>query len=300
MSAVLVDPKLEAPELRSRLFQGDIAVFGRLSAVVEMVEHARRSLTELFYPHPPQEIHRHLGPDEMARLLIEWKPRFIHHPLSKELTRKIVKEVGFDPEDSYYDVPKPRTSFPQGHLSDGIAKAFPWHRDTWYAAPSQQLNWWLPIFPLSEFNAMSFDRSAFAESVPNDSDEFDYDRRSQERKQVAKLVAGAQRSDPGANRWTPREDLVLLPEPGGLILFSACHLHRSIPNLSGVSRYSIDFRTVNVSDISAGRGGPMVDVRCTGSAIRDFHSVAANEPIPELAASACVRAHTAQVVSELV
>ena len=40
---------------------------------------------------------------------------------SRELVRAIIAEAGFDPGHTHYDVPKPRTSFPQGHLTTGIA-----------------------------------------------------------------------------------------------------------------------------------------------------------------------------------
>ena len=36
----------------------------------------------------------------------------------------------------------------------------------------------------------------------------------------------------------------------------------------------MDFRTVFVPDLVAGRGAPLVDVNCTGTAIRDFVNVA--------------------------
>ena len=67
-------------------------------------------------------------------------------PTSKELVGAIIREAGFCAEGTHYDVPKPRTSFPVDHLTTGIAYAFPWHRDVWYGAPAQQINWWLPVF----------------------------------------------------------------------------------------------------------------------------------------------------------
>jgi hypothetical protein len=59
-----------------------------------------------------------------------------------------------------------------------------------------------------------------------------------------------------------------------VLLFSGNQLHASTPNTSGLSRYSVDFRTVSVPDLMAGRGASLVDAYCTGTAIRDFVSVA--------------------------
>jgi hypothetical protein len=58
------------------------------------------------------------------------------------------------------------------------------------------------------------------------------------------------------------------------LLFSGNQLHASILNTSGRARFSVDFRTVDVADLMTGRGAPLLDVHCTGAAIRDFINVA--------------------------
>jgi ectoine hydroxylase-related dioxygenase (phytanoyl-CoA dioxygenase family) len=67
-------------------------------------------------------------------------------------------------------------------------------------------------------------------------------------------------------------DVIPLPAPGEVLLFSGAQLHASIPNTSGLARYSVDFRTVNTTDLHAGLGAALVDADCTGTAIRDFVS----------------------------
>ena len=134
----------------SRSTSGDLVILTRLRALEEFVEYTREELTELFAPHDPEHVHEHIEPAEMAKILGVWKPRWIHAERSRDLVRAIIAEAGFPPEFTHYDVPKPRTSFPAGHLTTGIAFAFPWHRDVWYSAPAQQINWWLPIFPVRE------------------------------------------------------------------------------------------------------------------------------------------------------
>ena len=79
---------------------------------------------------------------------------------------------------------------------------------------------------------------------------------------------------PEALDHQPGHELVILPAPGEVLLFSGAQLHASIPNTSGRARFSVDFRTVDVGDLMAGRGAPLVDVHCTGTAIRDFINVA--------------------------
>ena len=127
----------------------------------------------------------------MARLLGSWKPRFIHSPHIEELVGKIIREIGTsEPRGTHYDLPKPRTSFPVGHLTTGIAYAFPWHRDVWYSAPAQQINWWLPVFPRPRDNAMRFDLQSFDRAVTNSSDGFDYYQNNAARLTTATQILG--------------------------------------------------------------------------------------------------------------
>jgi hypothetical protein len=274
MTTMLIDPDLSGDELRSQIYGGNLVILTRLQALADFVEYTRGELTELFSPHDPEHVHEDIDPHEMARILGAWKPRFIHSDRSRKLVRAIISEAGFLAEQTHYDLPKPRTSFPVGHLTTGVAFAFPWHRDVWYAAPAQQVNWWLPIFPVREDNAMSFDLASFNRAVPNSSDTFDYYENNASRLTTATQVTRERQARPGALDHRPGQELIILPAPGEVLLFSGAQLHTSIPNTSGRARFSVDFRTVDVSDLMAGRGAPLADVHCTGTAIRDFVNVA--------------------------
>jgi hypothetical protein len=270
---IFVDPQVTGDELRQRLYEGNLVILTRLPAVSDLVAHTREQLVELFKPHDPEHAHEYVEPAEMARLLGAWKPSFIHSDRSEKLVRDIITQAGLPAEHTHYDVPKPRTSFPVGHLTTGVAFAFPWHRDVWYSAPAQQLNWWLPIYEARPDNSMSFDLQCFDKAVPNSSDTFDYYEINAQRLTTAAQVGQERQSRPGAIDHTPQHELVVLPSPGSVLLFSGAQLHTSIPNTSGLARYSIDFRTVDARDLVAGRGAPLADVHSTGTAVRDFHRV---------------------------
>jgi ectoine hydroxylase-related dioxygenase (phytanoyl-CoA dioxygenase family) len=62
----------------------------------------------------------------------------------------------------------------------------------------------------------------------------------------------------------------VVPEVGGVMLFSGNQLHSTVPNTSGRTRFSIDFRTVNIDDVITRREPPNVDSECTGTSLRDF------------------------------
>ena len=122
--SVLVDPDLSAPELRQSAYDGNVVILTTLRSVGSLVDHVREQLLDLYAPYEPEYAHEHIDKTEMAKLLDDWKPRFIHSPKSKELVRAIIREAGFPAGETHYDLPKPRTSFPAGHLTTGIADAF--------------------------------------------------------------------------------------------------------------------------------------------------------------------------------
>lgn len=271
--AVYIDLTVSPERLRGTIYAGNVVVLSRLKAVIDFVDYTREQLLNLFAPHDPELAHEHFGPAEIAKMLGSWKPRFIHDDRSKDFVCAIIEEAGLSRARTHFDVPKPRTAFPVGHLTTGVAFAFPWHRDTWYSAPAQQINWWLPVYPVSENNAMSFDFHSFGRDVANNSSAFDYYVNNAGRFTTAQQVTKETQVRPGAVDHQPAREEIILPAPGEILLFSGAQLHKTIPNTSGRSRFSVDFRTVDVDDLLAGRGAVTVDAHCTGTSIRDFRNV---------------------------
>ncbi len=270
---IMIDPDLQEDALRQALYDGKLIVLTQLQAVSDLVDYTREQLTELFAPYDPEHAHEHIEPAGMARLLGAWKPKWIHSDTSKKLVCDIITQAGLPAEFTHFDVPRPRTSFPVGHLTTGVAAAFPWHRDSWYSAPFQQLNWWLPVFPIQDDNAMAFDLNSFRQAVPNTSATFDYYRNNTQRLTAAQNVTKDEQARPGAIDHKAAQELIVLPSPGAVLLFAGAQLHTSIPNTSGRARYSVDFRTVDARDLLADRGAPVLDAYCTGTAIRDFVNI---------------------------
>jgi len=159
-----------------------------------------------------------------------------------------------------------------GYLTSGVGYAHHPHRDTWYSAPLQQINWWVPIYDIDTEQSMAFHPEYFDKPIKNGSDSFNYyEWNSVGRKDAAKQIKADTRKQP-----KPEQEIELDPqlrivcEPGGIILFSAAHLHSAVPNISGRSRYSIDFRTVNAVDLREGVAAANLDSECTGTSLRDF------------------------------
>ena len=282
-NTVYLDPPLEDDARRRAIFQGQLFVYSPVPGALALVEHARELIEDAFGGRDPRIAQHDMPVDEYAALLADLKPRFIHHPRSKACISQMLVELGADPEKTYFDVPRMRTSTSDGYLTTGIAYAFHPHRDTWYSAPMCQLNWWLPIYDVEPDNILAFHPRYFETPVANSSEEYNYyEWNATSRKDAAKHIGVDTRKQPKALEPIEADPQIrLVTPPGGTIIFSAAQLHSSVENTSGVTRFSIDFRTVNIDDVATGLGAPNVDSRCTGTTMRDYIRVSDQSRIPD-------------------
>ncbi|MFI6502176.1 hypothetical protein [Nonomuraea typhae] len=283
MTSVFSNSPLEDDARRARLFKGEIFTFSATAATTELITFARELIEEAFGGRDPETAQHEMPVEEFAGLLAELKPRFIHHERCKEILPKIFEEVGMSPQQTYFDVPRLRTSTADHYLDSGISYAYHAHRDCWYSAPFCQVNWWIPVYAVVPENVMAFHPRYFDRPVANGSARYDYGEWNRVgRPTAARHVHSDTREQP-----KPEEPLDLLPEirivpePGGIIMFSGAQLHSTVPNTSGRTRYSIDFRTVHIDDVRTGRGAPNVDADCTGTTLGDFMRATDLERIPE-------------------
>jgi hypothetical protein len=270
--ALHFEARVSDDERRRRLYRGEIFVHAPRAATRALCEFARGLVRDALAPHDPELAQHALPVEQFAAILAELKPRFIHHPESKRLIRAVLAEFGCDPEQTYFDVPRLRSSTSDGYLTSGIAYAFHPHRDTWYSAPTCQLNWWLPVFELEADNGLAFHPRYWREPLANGSRGYDY----AEWNRTSRFSAASHIGRDTRPQPKPEEPVELGSElrplcpVGGMLLFSGAQLHASVANRSGRTRYSIDFRTVHRGDAERGLGAPNLDSRCTGTSLGDF------------------------------
>jgi hypothetical protein len=130
----------------------------------------------------------------------------------------------------------------------------------------------MPIYDLRADNCMALHPKYWSQPIKNGSQDYNYHKWNLEsRFNAAQNVKTDTRVQP-----RPEEPIELEPEVrmvcpvGGAYQFSAAQLHSTAPNSSGVTRYSIDFRTVHLGDVLNRVGAPNVDSACTGTTIGDY------------------------------
>jgi hypothetical protein len=269
---IYVDSTMSDDDRRKELYRGSVFVRTPSAGTLALSRLAQQMIEKAFHPFDPLTVQEHLSSEKCAEILSVLKPQFIHHPHAKECIRQILGETGCDPEKTYFDVPRMRTAFPGDYLKSGIAYAFHPHRDTWYSAPMCQINWWMPIYELNSDNCMALHPHYFDRPIRNGSNEYNYQRWNQEsRFNAAKHIHTDTRVQPHAEEPIELDPQIRLVCPvGGAFLFSAAQLHSTVPNTSNVTRYSVDFRIVNLTDVLDEAGATNVDSACTGTTMGDY------------------------------
>ncbi len=257
---------------RRRLYEGQLFVFSARPSTLKLIHHARPMIEQAFGSIDPRQAQHQIPVERYVEICTPLKPQFIHHPQTKAMIQEILREFQCDMDKTYLDVPRLRMVTSDGYLTSGVGYAHHPHRDTWYSAPMAQLNWWLPIYEIETEMSMAFHPRYWGEPVENGSSAFNYyEWNTVGRKDAAKHVKTDTRKQPKPVR--PIElypQIRLVVPPGGVVLFSAAQLHSTVPNTAGLSRYSIDFRTVHLDDVLAKGGARNIDSHCTGTSLRDF------------------------------
>ena len=150
MSAILVDPKITDDARRKALYEGDTVMYTPRESSRALCALAWELIEEAFAPLDPEKAQYELPVEKFVEIISELKPKVTHHPKAKEYMRNLFEEVGADPADTYFDVPRLRVVTAGNYLTTGMGYAYKAHRDTWYACPPCQINWWTPIVPIDE------------------------------------------------------------------------------------------------------------------------------------------------------
>jgi hypothetical protein len=191
------------------------------------------------------------------------------------LLQAMAASVGFAPESTAFDPARLRAVIHGAADNPRAAPVYYPHRDTWYGHPQSVVTIWTALDDLAESETFVFYPQRFRAPVANDSECFDYDtwvaagwslkvgwqdREASSRARYPGVL--------GAPDFGPPEGFAC--EAGAVLLFSGAHFHRTLPQVCGRSRFSLDARMVHLDDHASGLGAPNVDGRARGSALRDY------------------------------
>jgi hypothetical protein len=252
-----------------------------------IVEWARSLIGEAFGDLDPERAQFGLELSDFVERVGPLKARFTNDDRTKTLVCELVTAMGSDPERTYFDLPRLRVVPSDAYLTSGVSYAYKAHRDTWYAHPKALVNYWVPVFDCVGDNVMSMWTGYWDRPVLNSSSGFDYERWvSEQRFKAASNIGIENRPHPlPLESIDPTCEIRIAGNAGDIMMFSTCHLHSTAPNVSGVTRFSYDLRTLDIDDFVAGRGPRNPDGEATGTTVGDFLRVSDLEPLQVARAS---------------
>jgi hypothetical protein len=265
----------QAPnEMLAALYAGDIFQLPPTDASRDLVAAARRCLEEELGGDVREAQFRFTDDEFFGRIGRLRKLLYTTPPFHAHL-EAVVRGLGFDTARIAYDPIRLRVVAHKGYENPKAAPIYYAHRDTWYAHSQAEITWWVPLHDVTEDETFVFYPDYFEQAVNNNSEQFDHDAWT---RNGASLRIGWQNAQHGSTHLYPGQVGDLDPgrvvtfaaRAAEVVLFAGAHFHQTRKNSTGRTRFSIDFRTVDLDDHAAGRGAPNVDNRSTGSAVRDY------------------------------
>jgi len=269
-------------DLRRKVLQsGAILMYSASGKSRALAELAKNMARQAFDGMDPEHAQESLPVEKFVAIVSALKTQFTNGAQTKERLLAYLIEMGVDPELTYFDLPRLRVVPHSNYLSSGVSYAYKAHRDIWYASPTAQINWWLPVWDVVPDRSMAFFPGYWDRPMPNSSEQFDYGEwvRVGRAAAVSQVGVDTRKHPLPLQELTPGDEFRFGAATGDAVLFSASHLHATVPNTTASTRFSIDFRTVNVMDLRNHRGGPNIDSRAQGSTLGDFLSVKDLRPL---------------------
>lgn len=261
--------------MRERIYAGDVFLKPADAASAALKQHVLRLMQEKLEMEDIRQAHVKWSAEEMferigaLRRVVYLEAEFHEH------VRTVAAACGLDRSRIAFDPIRLRVVLPGGHRNPLAAPVYYPHRDTWYAHPQCMMVWWVPLHDLEPEETFVFYPDHLSQPVANDSEIFDY---AEWIKDGPALKIGWQKRDSGVTASYPRSLEKEMPpyaegfscKAGEQLIFAGAHYHRTLPHDLELTRYSLDFRIVQLGDVAAGRGAPNADNRSRGSTLKDY------------------------------
>lgn len=254
------------PALREHIYKGDIFLDTTLHSAHALCALARECITRAFDGETDhQSLHKMMPVETFVERVTALKREFTNGEQAKALIRAFIDEIGVDPAQYLFDVPRVRVVPNYDYLHAGVSYAYKPHRDTWYGNVDCQINTWMPVYSLKPEQTMMINPAYFERPVHNSSADWSLEHWIN----VQRFKARDNITEESRVHPVPLEDIDTRSElrvagnSGEMLIFSGSHLHGTVANTTDQVRFSVDFRLIHLQDLLDKRGAPNVDNGCT-------------------------------------
>ncbi|MAA80410.1 MAG: hypothetical protein CL916_14235 [Deltaproteobacteria bacterium] len=259
---------------RDELYQGTVFQCPATTASKKLVHMVYEVLYQVLGTEP-RKAERKKTAEQFFNEMGIIRKKIYTQPRFHQAIRSCIAALGFDNTYTAFDPARLRIINHDGHHNPLAAAVYYPHRDIWYGHPKSLITWWIPLDSLMPEETFCFYPDFFHTPVHNSSEIFDYDQ------WVAKgwdLKIGWQKvSQKHRNQYPAMLQDIISERTIGFscqkaenLLFAGAHLHRTLPQSLGRTRFSLDFRIVDMRDFQANKGAPRIDDNSKGNAVRDY------------------------------
>jgi hypothetical protein len=265
----------DSGRLRERIYAGEVLRLPQSAAGLALAGHFRPRLEEICGGNP-RDVHERMPYADLFGPLSALRAEIAQDPSCRAAMRDIAAAVGEAPADFAFDALRLRCVMHDGHKSPASERAYAAHRDTWFWNPQAQVNFWIALHDVTPEEAFLFYPSFFDRPVENTSGCRSYDDwmgktgwQGAKQEYSAGVAEYPKACKPG-DLARDADAFSFAARAGDVIVFSGAHLHRTAPNATGRTRFSLDFRAVHRADHAAGRGAPNADNKSSPDALADY------------------------------
>jgi hypothetical protein len=257
------EPPRDSSALYACLYAGEVVRYSGVEQMAVITAFTRAFVQERLAPYPVPLIHSYLDPAALARKLGEVQGAYAQSPEAKRLWSALFAAVGLDVQDTARDRLMLRFQAHADPESPPIwsrsTATVGFHRDTWGTNLSAQINWWAPVWPITAGRTFAIHPDLWDIAIPNNSADFDLAQVMERLRTAPETLGPGQLAPRPTVAVDPESGVPVVLEPGEIIAFSSAHAHVGVPNHTGLTRISLETRTVSITDTRARRGAPNLD-----------------------------------------
>ena len=158
------------------ILNGDIHIIKNTNSLTSMINYSKNIINKQFHDFQDvQKAQEKIDLKDYVEIIMKIKNDFTNSIETNQMMASLLKQLNLKNEDIFFDKPKIRVVTYNKYLESGAGYIFKPHRDSWYAGPKSQLNFWFPIFDIDLNSTFVIYPNYWQKNILNSSENFDYE-----------------------------------------------------------------------------------------------------------------------------